>query len=162
MGMPTRLHGEMPSIIPSLYQIAFYIGQDGSNPVSDYIYGGTNEKDLVAIISVIQRLSLVGQELLNTSMAVRVENQIFQLRKGRHRIFYAEDKARRRFVLLCAFMKTTQKTPPEEIKKAEHNWDDYQRTGKCQILKLPTGQESSEVLPKQQNNGGKSKTSPTA
>lgn len=121
-------------MVPNHYQIAFFIGQDDSNPVFDYIYDDKNDTDLILIISVIQRLARVGQELLDTDMAKPLGGPIFELRKNRHRITYAQDKER--FILLSAFLKKTKKTPPQERALALKHYEEYRRFGKCQVFKL--------------------------
>ena len=119
---------------PNRYQVALFIGQDDSNPVFDYIYDDKNDKDLISIIKVVQRLGRVGQNLLDTDMAKPLGDHIFELRKDRHRITYVQDKER--FILLSAFLKKTQKTPTEEIALALKRHEEYRRFGKCQVLKL--------------------------
>lgn len=121
-------------MVTNRYHVAFFIGQDDSNPVFDYIHDDKNDKDLISIINVIQRLGRVGQILLDTDMAKPLGNHIFELRKDRHRITYIQDKDR--FILLSAFLKKTQKTPPEEIALALKRHEEYRRNGKCQVLKL--------------------------
>jgi len=116
------------------WQIASYIDTTGCQPVVEYMYNSTNINDLDVIIGDIQRLSRVGQDLVETNAAKHIDGSIYELRPNRHRIMYAEDKSKNRFVLLSAFLKNTQKTPPEEIKKAHQYWEDYLRTGNCEIL----------------------------
>ncbi|MFH1632638.1 MAG: type II toxin-antitoxin system RelE/ParE family toxin [Chloroflexota bacterium] len=60
---------------------------------------------------------------------------IYELRKNRHRILYAQDD--RRFILLSAFLKSSQKTPPTEIKLAEKRYQEYLKNHNCFELKLP-------------------------
>jgi phage-related protein len=119
------------------WQIACYIDKEDQRPVVNYMFDDTNEKDLMVMIAVIQRLSRVGQELIDTDMAKHIEGPIFELRKDRHRIFYAEDKTKGRFVLLSAFLKETQKTPIEKIEEAKNNLQDYLKAGNCEIFEVP-------------------------
>ncbi len=119
------------------WQIACFKDKVGQSPVVNYMFDDKNEKDLIVMIAVIQRLSRVGQKLIDTDMAKHIEGSIFELRKDRHRIFYAEDKPRGRFVLLFAFLKETQKTPPEKIEQAKNNWQDYLKSGNCEIFEVP-------------------------
>ncbi|RME59100.1 hypothetical protein D6779_05075 [Candidatus Parcubacteria bacterium] len=113
--------------MPSRYNIAFFVCQDGECPVQSYIFDGANETDLLVLIGVIQRLAHVGQLLIETNMAKKLQGHkpICELRKGRHRIFYAYDKQLNRFVMLSAFLKSTQKTPASEIRQAEKYWREY-------------------------------------
>jgi phage-related protein len=121
----------------SRWQIAFYKDPSGSMPVMEYMFTNTNEKDLDVMIGDIQRLSRAGQTLVETKAVNHIDGPIFELRPNRHRIMYAEDKPNSRFVLLSAFLKATQKTPPIEIEKAHRNWADYLRTGNCEVFRLP-------------------------
>lgn len=123
--------------MPKHWQIACFIDAKGNNPVSAYMFDEKNLTDLEVMINVIQRLSHVGQDLIDTNMAKHIDGPIFELRKDRHRIMYAEDSINNRFVLLSAFLKETQKTPPKEMEKAYRHWKEYSRTGKCQIFRLP-------------------------
>jgi phage-related protein len=121
-------------MVRNRYQIVLFIGQDDSNPIFDYIYDDKNDKDLIVIINVIQSLSKVGQDLLDTDMAKPLGGPIFELRKDRHRITYAQDKDR--FVLLSAFLKKSEKTPPKEKALALERYEEYCRFGKCQVMKF--------------------------
>ena len=121
----------------SRWQIACFMDDTGCEPVVEYMFDEKNEKDLSVMIAVIQRLSRVGLELVDTKMAKHIHGSIYELIKDRHRIMFAEDKSKERFVLLSAFLKETQKTPPEEIEKAHHNWDDYLLTENCEVFKIP-------------------------
>ena len=49
--------------------IGFFVRQDGTKPVEDYLFEGKNQTDLVVLINVIQRLALLGLDLLDTNMA---------------------------------------------------------------------------------------------
>ena len=118
------------------YSVAFFIDHQGNNPVSEYLFDQKNEKDLIILIQVIQRLAYVGQDLLDTNMAKPIEGPLFELRKDRHRIFYARFSSR--FVLLSAFFKGTQKTPPAEIQIAMDYHQEYTETGNCQELNFPS------------------------
>lgn len=123
--------------MPSRYLIAFYERQDGSCPVEDFMFADKNETDLIVMINVIQYLAFVGQELMDTNMAKRIDGPICELIKDRHRILYAEDKSRNGFIMLSAFLKETQKTPPEEIVRANRYWQDYQKQRKAKEFDIP-------------------------
>ncbi len=119
------------------WQIACYIDKNNRRPVVEYMFDDKNGKDFMVIIAVIQRLSRVGTDLVDTEMSKHIDGPIFELRKDRHRIFYAEDMNNTRFVLLSAFLKETQKTPPENIQEAQDYWRDYLKTGKCEVFEIP-------------------------
>lgn len=117
------------------YIVGFFEDRQGNRPVEQYLFQEKNLTDLVTMINVIQRLAIVGQDLLDTKMAKHLEGPIFELRKDRHRILYAPDG--KRFVLLSAFLKKTQKTPAEEVDLAQERFAEYQDTGRFYELKLP-------------------------
>lgn len=117
------------------YNIAFYVDQNGKRPVEDYLFSEKNLTDITVMINVIQRLALIGQEIINTKMAKEIKNPIYELRKNRHRIFYVQDG--KRFILLSAFFKETKKTPQNEILRAEEYYADYQISMNYLMLKLP-------------------------
>lgn len=118
------------------YSVAFFVDHQENIPVFEYLFDQKNEKDLNVLINVIQRLAFVGQDLLDTNMAKPIEGPLFELRKDRHRIFYA--KFGPRFVLLSAFLKNTQKTPQREIQIAMDFYQEYTETGNCQEFKFPS------------------------
>ncbi len=118
------------------YSVALFIDHQGNIPVIEYLFDQKNEKDLSVLINVIQRLAFVGQDLLDTNMAKPIEGPLFELRKDRHRIFYA--KFGPRFVLLSAFLKNTQKTPQREIQIAMDYYQEYTETGICQEFIFPS------------------------
>jgi phage-related protein len=119
------------------WQIACFRDAAGHLPVADYISALTNLDDLELIFHVVQRLSRVGLDLLDTKMVKHIDGPLLELRKDRHRIMFARDAQRSRFVLLSPFYKYTEKTPLEEIEKAQIYWSDYLRTGRCKIYAVP-------------------------
>jgi phage-related protein len=70
-------------------------------------------------------------------MAKHIDGPLFELRKDRHRILFARDIRMSRFVLLSTFYKDSQKTPLEEIERAQIYWNDYLSTGRCEIFAVP-------------------------
>jgi phage-related protein len=116
------------------WQIACFCDAAGRRPVIDYISTLTNLDDLELIFHVVRCLSRVGLGLIDTKMAKHIEGPIFELRKDRHRIMFARDMDRKRFVLLSTFYKKSYQTPLEEIEKAQAYWSDYLRTGSCEIF----------------------------
>lgn len=119
------------------FPVVFFVDQNDYNPVFEYMFADTNEKDLSVLINVIQRLSRVGQDLIYTNMAKRLDPPLFELRKNRHRIIYGEYKPNC-FILLFAFIKQTQKTPQEHIKQAKDNFDEYMTYGKIAFFDFPS------------------------
>jgi phage-related protein len=119
------------------WQIACFCDADGRRPVIDYISTLTNLDDLELIFQVVQYLSRAGLDLIDTQMAKHIDGALFELRKDRHRIMFAKDMQRGRFVLLSTFYKMTEKTPPQEIERAQIYWEDYLSTGRCEIFVMP-------------------------
>ena len=119
------------------WQIACFRDAAGYQPVIDYISALTNLDDLELIFHVVQRLSRLGLDLVDTKMVKHIDGPLFELRKDRHRIMFARDAQRNRFVLLSPFYKYTEKTPLEEIEKAQIYWSDYLSTGRCEIYAVP-------------------------
>jgi phage-related protein len=138
--IPPRISFRIQSFrtaLRSRWQIACFRDAAGRQPVVDYISTLTNLDDLQLIFHVLQRLSRVGLDLIDTKMAKHIDGPIFELRKDRHRIMFARDTQRNRFVLLSTFYKDTQKTPWEEIERAHTNWNDYLNTGSCEVYAVP-------------------------
>ena len=116
------------------WQIACFRDASGHQPVIDYISGLTSLDDMDLIFHVVQCLSRVGLGLVDTKMAKHIEGPIFELRKDRHRIMFARDMERKRFVLLSTFYKKTDQTPLEEIQRAQAYWNDYLKTENCEVF----------------------------
>ena len=105
-----------------LWTVVLYEDENGSKPVFDYIFqNGHNEKDIAVMMAAIQRLEVVGPDLEDTQMAIALDDTIWELRKNRHRIMIA--RCGRTFVLLTAFLKRTQKTPPEQLALAHSRFE---------------------------------------
>jgi phage-related protein len=117
--------------------IAAYIDIAGCQPVLEYMLNEKNPTDRQVLIAGIQRLSRAGLALLDIKMAKHLDGPIYELRKNRHRILFAEDKTKGCFVLLSAFLKETQKAPAEEIEKAHRFWADYLHTGRIRHFRIP-------------------------
>jgi phage-related protein len=116
------------------WQIACFRDASGRQPVIEYLYSLTNLDEMQLIFHVVQCLSHAGLGLVDTKMAKHIEGPIFELRKDRYRIMFARDMKRKCFVLLSVFYKRSYQTPLEEIEKAQAYWNDYLRTGSCEIF----------------------------
>ena len=119
---------------PKRWQIACFRDASGRQPVMDYLFALTSLDDMQLICRVVQRLSYVGLGLMDTKMAKHIEGPIFELRKDRHRIMFARDMEKYRFVLLSTFYKNSYHTPLDEIEKAQLYWNDYLKTGSCETF----------------------------
>lgn len=106
------------------WRVVSYKETDGSQPVFDYIFaGGLNVTDQAVISNVLASLQNLGPEIQGTKMDKPIEAPIRELRKDRHRILYAQHG--HGYVLLTAFLKNTQKTPPEQIKLALKRYQQF-------------------------------------
>lgn len=125
--------------MPSKHSIAFYVHHDNSCPVEEYLFDGKNETDFDIIISAMQYLAQAGESIFDTNMAKKFfdHDPICELRKSRHRIFYAKDKLLNRYVMLAAFVKKTQQTPPEELAQAEKYWKEYLKFKRVKEFDIP-------------------------
>ncbi len=121
--------------MPSKWSVIFFQDKDGLVPVQNYILTNHNEKDIATLIAVVQRLASVGLELINTNMCDEIESPIYELRKDRHRILFGRDG--NTFVLLSGFIKKTQKTPRTEIDLAKQRFQEYLKTKKFIVVKIP-------------------------
>jgi len=109
--------------MPSNYYVVFYQDADGRMPVQEYIIEGNDKKKEALLIAVIQRLEVLGPDLRATNMDKHIDGPIGELRKGRHRILYGRDGDE--YILLNAFLKRTQKTPPEQIELAKKRFTEH-------------------------------------
>ncbi len=111
------------------YRIVFYKDRKGRQPVKDFIdkLSSSSNKDarvnLKKVSSYIEYLSNEGLAGGEPYMK-HLRGEIWELRPFRNRVLFASlvDDG---FVLLHVFMKKTQKTPQEEIEKAERELKDY-------------------------------------
>lgn len=125
--------------MPSKHKIAFFIRHNDVCPVEDYIFDGKNETDFEMLIGTMQYLAQVGSAIFDTKMAKKFYDHepICEIRKSRHRIFFAEDKPLNRYIMLAAFIKKTQQTPPEELAQAEKYWAEYIESKKAKEFDIP-------------------------
>lgn len=125
--------------MPSRHKIAFFVRQNDECPVQDYLFDGKNETDYEIIIGAMQYLAQVGEAIFETKMAKKFNDHkpLCELRKNRHRIFFAEDKTLNRYVMLFADIKETQKTPAENFELGEKYWAEYVKYKKAQEFDIP-------------------------
>jgi len=100
--------------------VEFYEEENGSVPVEDFLAQLPREQGAKAV-TIIKRLEESGPTL-PFPYSSQVRGKIRELRtqygKGKIRILYFADR-RRRFILLHAFMKRTEKLSAAEIEIAE-------------------------------------------
>ena len=80
-------------------------------------------KIFARILRTVDMLEEFGLELAGDYVK-HVREKIWELRVSKYRVLYFAF-AGKRFILLRAFMKTTDKTPRGEIKIAEERMEDY-------------------------------------
>jgi phage-related protein len=103
-----------------------YEDDKSNKPVEDYIAGVNDPKEKALLLRVIKLLETLGPNIQGTNMDKLIEGSIRELRKGRHRVLYG--RSGNAFVLLTAFLKSSQKTPPEQISIAKRRFEEYQKT----------------------------------
>lgn len=120
----------MPPTGPKPLQAVYYRRSDGTEPVNDFIDGLPNDKHKVAVDNQIDRINALcttAQPDLPFPHSSQVSGQLRELRchYGRtlYRILYR--RSDNFVILLHAFVKTTQKIPPGEVREADKNWDDF-------------------------------------
>ena len=112
-----------------MYKIRFYKDRRGKRPVADYIKGLAEKKGkdsrikLEKINDYLQALQEGGTHI-GEPYVKHLDGEIWELRPLRDRILYAAWDGQS-FILLHHFIKKTQKTPPQEIRRARQNLTDY-------------------------------------
>ena len=83
-------------------------------PYDDYVDGvleAGRKKDAPKIDALVKQLASVGaQQLVRMSKGEKM-NDVWQLRSGRHRIFFFYDSGSQTYVLLNGFLKQSNRTP---------------------------------------------------
>lgn len=105
--------------------VEFYPEEDDSVP--NYI-DNLPEKEQAQILQVIGQLQELGPLIQGTKLDKLIDGSFRELRKNRHRIIYCRDN--KRFILLVAFLKTTDRTPIKFIDMAKKRFKEYQKKTK--------------------------------
>ena len=119
------------------YKIEYYKTGKGSCPVEEYkneLAKNNNNLLLISKIDLyIDKLAEHGHNInkdFKKNASKKLDEDIFELRPDKTRVlffFCDEDGC---YVLLHAFTKSSQKTPPNEIKNARNEMKDYKRRKK--------------------------------
>jgi phage-related protein len=109
------------------YTVHFYRNAtNGKLPVKEYI-DALPEKQRAKVLKYIEFLR-IHDGYLDEPYSKHITGKIRELRvdfgRTRHRIFYLTF-VEKKIVLLHAFLKKTQKTPSQEIQRAQNNYDDF-------------------------------------
>lgn len=110
------------------YKIYFYKNSNGEQPVLEYLkkLKSQNTKssrlNLNKIQDYIQVLATMGKAA-GLPYIKHIEDDIWELRPLKNRIFFVSF-TKGRFVLLHHFLKSTQRTPKNEIEKAKKEYQE--------------------------------------
>lgn len=108
------------------WTIEYYRDSENKDPIKEFV-DGLPEKVQAQVIGKIELLAKYGV-LLKEPYTRHIRGKIWEMRimvsKGYIRILYFSYTGRR-FVLLNAFLKKTDKTPPAEIDIAEKRMQDF-------------------------------------
>jgi phage-related protein len=109
------------------YEIKFYAdSQTGKSDVFKYLKN-LDVKDRTKVNKYIKHLQ-VNKGYLEEPYSKHITGKIRELRvdffHNHHRVFYFAFVGKN-IILLHAFLKKTQKTPPQEIKRALDNYNDF-------------------------------------
>ena len=117
------------------YEVILYRTKSGNCPIEKHIHRLCTENkksEVNRILHYEKYLETYGFEMSryirNSIKQIKGSNpKIFELRPGNNRIFFFFCDDDGSFVLLHAFEKKTQKTPSQDIKRAENEYNDYIR-----------------------------------
>lgn len=114
-----------------MYEIEVYSTESGRTPVKDYLSKlkkQNKNKEIAQINLFRERLQDYGMAVNNVYPETirNLRDGIYELRPGSNRVFFFYFTGKK-FVLLHAYRKHSQKAPPSEIKKAEQEMKDYIR-----------------------------------
>lgn len=112
-----------------MFEIVTYTTANGNSPLEDFILDLTKKNKIQEIAQIklfIERLAEYGLKLNEVfpRSYKKLDKKIFELRPGKNRVlfFYFTGNV---FVLLHAFTKSSQKTPLNEIQKANKERKDF-------------------------------------
>ena len=105
------------------YRVTFFKDSKNKSPVLEYL-NSLGAKEKAKILKYVEFLR-EHKGVLDEPYSKHIKGKIRELRvdfsNNRHRIFYFTF-INKNIIFLHAFLKKTQKTPPEEIMKAENNY----------------------------------------
>jgi phage-related protein len=117
-----------------MYEVFFYAEKNGREPIREYLQELADRADkdsrikLNKIYEYIKCLSEFGIQS-GEPYVKHLDGEIWELRPIRDRILFVM-WAGKSFILLCHFMKKTQKTPQRKIEQAKQNLADYRERSK--------------------------------
>ena len=112
--------------------IEFHTRTNGSCPYDEYVNDvlrGGSKQEAAKIRAVVDQLGVSGSAVLARMQRATKMNDVWELRVGRHRVFYFLDADTGNYVILNGFLKQSPKTPPQELQRAENLRAEHLRTG---------------------------------
>ena len=112
-----------------MFEVIFYENRNGYSQIREYINSleTSNSKDSRIKLSRIQN-NIMYLKIKGTRAGERfvkhLDGEIWELCPGDDRVLFAA-WVNNKFVLLHQFLKTTQKTPPQEIEQAKRELADW-------------------------------------
>jgi len=120
-----------------MFDIIFYRDKRGFSAIQEFLDDlhsryNTSKHDRINFDKIMAFLEILEKEGVSIGHPIvrHIRGDIWELRPLDNRVlfFFWKDN---KYVLLHHFMKKTNKTPPQEIRKAQNNLDDYiERHGK--------------------------------
>ena len=105
-----------------MHDLTAHTRRRGECPYEAYVgdvFASGRKADAAKIRAYVDRFREHGSQRLVAMQAAEKMNDVWQLRPGRHRIFYFWDDSSARYVLLSGFLKQSRRTPAAEIERAE-------------------------------------------
>ncbi len=120
--------------MPSVYELEIYETKNGRRPIEDFLRDLRKDNlmaEAAKINEYLKMLEKYGCAQINNyhANAVKIvdrKNEIWELRPGGNRVFFFHFTGKK-YVLLHAFKKKSQKTPSTEIEQAVKEMKDYRR-----------------------------------
>ena len=114
-----------------MYNVVGYVRANNECPYEGYLENLKRtgaKKEIARIVAVVRQLRERGVYELAQMTVAKKMNDIWELRPHPHRIFFFFDSARQRYVLLHGYRKKSQRTPHQEIERAERLMAEYYRS----------------------------------
>ncbi|MBR2704363.1 MAG: type II toxin-antitoxin system RelE/ParE family toxin [Clostridia bacterium] len=114
-----------------MYELVLYEDEKGRCEIGEYLKAlraSGNKNDRIKSNKIrlyMNALAECGFDL-NAKYIKKIDEEIWELRPLRDRILFVSWN-NNKFILLCYFMKKTQKTPKREIERAHRLLEDYKR-----------------------------------
>ena len=105
-----------------MYRLVLHVRPNGSCPYDEYVmsvFQSGRKQEAAKIRATVDRLIQSGSDGLVKLQRAEKMNDVWQLRIGRHRVFYFWHGAVQAYVILNGFLKQSRKTPPTELLRAE-------------------------------------------